>query len=61
MVGAVLVDGSAGVRQRRHLQWLWKIPLGVPQHPSCWNVLVMLVEVQMGSWTPGERAGDPGG
>lgn len=29
VVGAVLMDGSAGVGQRRHLQWLWKISLSV--------------------------------
>lgn len=61
VVGAVLRDGPAAVRQRRHLRWLWKVPLGVSRLASCWNVLVMLVEVQMGSWTPGERAGGPGG
>lgn len=60
VVGALLRDGTAGVRQRRHLQWLWKIFPIVSRFPSSWNVLVMLLEVQMDSWTPGERAGGLG-
>lgn len=56
----MLRDGTAGVGQRRHLQWLWKISLSVSWFPSSWNALVMLLEVQMDSWTPGERAGGPG-